>query len=104
MGELRAEWDSRLTPQERIGDSNGGQRMGKGRRCDNAEQAKEYALEHSFQNASAVSEKRLKAEALTYCRRLGVARICCRYSTAPGSHCGNTGGAINGHDKDRAAR
>ena len=29
-------------------------------------QAKEYALEHSFQNASAVSEKRLKAEALTY--------------------------------------
>jgi hypothetical protein len=30
------------------------------------EQAKEYALEHSFQNASAVSEKRLKAEALTY--------------------------------------
>jgi len=33
---------------------------------DNAEQAKQYALEHSFQNASAVSEKRLKAEALAY--------------------------------------
>ena len=31
-----------------------------------SDQAKEYALEHSFQNASAVSEKRLKAEALTY--------------------------------------
>jgi hypothetical protein len=30
------------------------------------EQAKEYALEHSFQKSSAVSEKRLKAEALTY--------------------------------------
>jgi conjugative relaxase-like TrwC/TraI family protein len=30
------------------------------------EQAKEYALEHSFQNTSTVSEKRLKAEALTY--------------------------------------
>jgi hypothetical protein len=30
------------------------------------QQAEQYALEHSFQNASAVSEKRLKAEALTY--------------------------------------
>jgi conjugative relaxase-like TrwC/TraI family protein len=30
------------------------------------EQAKRYALEHAFERASAVSEKRLKAEALTY--------------------------------------
>ena len=49
------------------GDSNGAERIGhKGDDAITPEQAKEYALEHSFQNASAVSEKRLKAEALTY--------------------------------------
>src|SRR5262249_31169584 len=31
-----------------------------------AQEAKDYALEHSFERSSAVSEKRLKAEALKY--------------------------------------
>jgi conjugative relaxase-like TrwC/TraI family protein len=66
MSELSAEWDSRLTPEERLAIRTA---AGGGARGDDAitpGQAKEYALEHSFQNASAVSEKRLKAEALTY--------------------------------------
>lgn len=66
MGELRAEWDSRLTPQERIALQTAGSGWAKGDDAITPEQAKEYALEHSFQNASAVSEKRLKAEALKY--------------------------------------
>src|SRR6202007_1764535 len=38
----------------------------KGDRVYTAEEAKAYALEHSFQRASTISEKRLKAEALKY--------------------------------------
>jgi hypothetical protein len=38
----------------------------KGDRAYTAEKAKEYALAHAFQNASAVSEKKLKAEALRH--------------------------------------
>jgi len=66
MTELRKEWDSRLTPEERIAIQTAGSGWEKGDDAITPEQAKEYALEHSFQNASAVSEKRLKAEALTY--------------------------------------
>ena len=70
MAELRTEWDGRLTPEERLAIKTAGSGWDKGDAAITPEQAKEYALEHSFQNASAVSEKRLKAEALTYCRRL----------------------------------
>jgi len=66
MSELRAEWDSRLTPQERLAIQTAGNGWNKGDDAITPEQAKDYALEHSFQNASAVSEKRLKAEALKY--------------------------------------
>ena len=66
MSELRAEWDSRLTQQERLAIQTAGSGWAKGDDPITPGQAKEYALEHSFQNASAVSEKRLKAEALTY--------------------------------------
>jgi conjugative relaxase-like TrwC/TraI family protein len=66
MAELRAQWDKRLTPEERLAINTAGAGLGKGDAAITPAQAKEYALEHSFQNASAVSEKRLQAEALTY--------------------------------------
>jgi len=66
MEELRKEWDSRLTPEERLAIKTAAMGIEKGDATITPEQAKEYALEHSFQKASAVSEKRLKAEALTY--------------------------------------
>jgi len=66
LAELRAEWDSRLTDAERLAIRTAGSGLYKGDDAITAPEAKEYALEHSFQNASAVSEKRLRAEALTY--------------------------------------
>jgi len=66
MSELRAQWDGRLTPEERLAIRTAGSGWEKGDDAITASQAKEYALEHSFQNASAVSEMRLKAEALTH--------------------------------------
>jgi conjugative relaxase-like TrwC/TraI family protein len=66
MSELRAEWDSRLTPEERLAIQTAARGWNKGDDPITPEQAKEYALQHSFQDASAVSEKRLKAEALSY--------------------------------------
>ena len=63
---LRQEWNARLTDDERgsLADAIHGRATGD--RVYSADEAKEYALEHSFQNASVVSEKRLKAEALKY--------------------------------------
>jgi conjugative relaxase-like TrwC/TraI family protein len=66
MPELRTEWDKRLTVEERLAIKTAGSGWASGDAIITPEQAKEYALEHSFQNASTVSEKRLKAEALTY--------------------------------------
>ena len=66
MADLRSQWDSRLIDAERLALRTAGSGWEKGDALITPEQAKEYALEHSFQNASAVSEKRLKAEALTY--------------------------------------
>jgi len=66
METLRAEWDGRLTDEERLAIRTAASGWQKGDAAITPEQAKEYALEHSFQNASAVSEKRLRAEALTY--------------------------------------
>jgi len=66
MAELRKEWDSRLTDEERLALKSTGSGWNKGDEQITADQAKQFALELSFQNASAVSEKRLKAEALKY--------------------------------------
>jgi conjugative relaxase-like TrwC/TraI family protein len=61
MSALRAEWGGRLTPQERLAIQTAGGGEAEGDAPITAEQAKDFALEHAFQNASAVSEKRLKA-------------------------------------------
>jgi conjugative relaxase-like TrwC/TraI family protein len=66
MSELRTEWDSRLTPEEQLAIRTAASGRARGDDAITPQQAKEYALEHSFENASTVSEKRLKAEALTY--------------------------------------
>jgi conjugative relaxase-like TrwC/TraI family protein len=66
MPELRKEWNGRLDPEERLAIKTAGSGWASGDAAITPEQAKEYALEHSFQNASTLSEKRLKAEALTY--------------------------------------
>jgi conjugative relaxase-like TrwC/TraI family protein len=64
--ELRKEWNARLSDDERaaLADATHGRAVGD--RTYSADEAKEYALAHSFQNFSAVSEKKLKAEALKY--------------------------------------
>ncbi len=64
--ELRKLWDERLSDDERSALADAVHGRAKGDRAYTAEEAKEYALAHSFQNASAVSEKKLKAEALRY--------------------------------------
>ncbi len=64
--DLRAEWNSRLTDAERSALADAIHGRTKGDRSYSADEAKAYALEHSFQRASAVSEKRVKAEALKY--------------------------------------
>jgi conjugative relaxase-like TrwC/TraI family protein len=66
LGELRAEWDARLTPEERLAIKTAGNGFAKGDDAITAAEAKNYALDHSFERASAMSEKRLKAEALIY--------------------------------------
>ncbi len=64
--ELRQIWNARLSDEERaaLADAIHGRAVGD--KSYTAAEAKEYALAHSFQNASAVSEKKLKAEALKY--------------------------------------
>ncbi len=66
MSQLRAEWDARLSAEERLAIRTAGSGLAKGDDAIGAMEAKNYALEHSFENASAVTEKRLKAEALTH--------------------------------------
>jgi conjugative relaxase-like TrwC/TraI family protein len=66
MSELRSEWDARLTPEERLAIRTASSGWEQGDTAITAEQAKTYALEHSFQNFSAVSAQRLKEEALKY--------------------------------------
>ncbi len=63
MGDLREEWRSRLTPAEAEALKDAGRQKG---RAVTAEQALQYAVDHSFERVSAISEKRLKAEALRY--------------------------------------
>jgi conjugative relaxase-like TrwC/TraI family protein len=64
--ELREIWNARLTDEERSALDDAIHGRAKGDRVYSADEAKEYALQHSFQKASTVSEKRLKAEALKY--------------------------------------
>jgi conjugative relaxase-like TrwC/TraI family protein len=66
MEELRREWDARLTPEERMALKTAAMGIEKGDAAITPEQAKEYAIEHAFQRASTVSEKRLQTEALIY--------------------------------------
>jgi len=64
--ELRKQWNARLSDDERSALADAIHGKAKGDRATTAEEAKEYALAHSFERASTVSEKRLKAEALKY--------------------------------------
>jgi hypothetical protein len=64
--ELRKEWNSRLTDDERAVLSDAIHGRTKGDRAYTPEEAKAYALAHPFERASAVSEKKLKAEALKF--------------------------------------
>jgi conjugative relaxase-like TrwC/TraI family protein len=66
-GTLRQQWNARLTDEEKAALNRvmaGGDGGGDG--PISPQQAIDYSLEHSFEKASAVSEKRLQAEALRY--------------------------------------
>ena len=62
MGDLREGWDARLTDYERrrLADA----RNGKANTTDDAKNSMDFAVQHSFERASVVTEKRLVAEAL----------------------------------------
>lgn len=64
--ELRKEWNSRLDDDERSALSDAIHGRAKGDREITPDEAKAYALEHCFERASAVNEKRVKAVALKY--------------------------------------
>ena len=64
--ELRMEWNSRLSDEERSALAGAVHGSIKGDRAYTADEAKEYAITHAFQRASAVEEKRLKSEALKF--------------------------------------
>jgi conjugative relaxase-like TrwC/TraI family protein len=66
-GTLRRQWNARLSDEERaaLQSVRSGMRQG-AEETISPGQAIDYSLEHSFERASAVSEKRLKAEALRY--------------------------------------
>ena len=66
MSELRAEWDARLTDDERQAVRTAGNSQHPGDAPITPDQAKTYALEHSFQNFSALSDRRLQSEALMH--------------------------------------
>jgi TrwC relaxase len=85
MPELRAEWNSRLTAQERLVLQTAGSGWQKGDDTITPHQAKDYALQHSSQNASAVSDKRLQSGSANLRRRIDQARRCCRFGAARGS-------------------
>jgi conjugative relaxase-like TrwC/TraI family protein len=65
---LRKEWDSRLSPEERTAIDaamqGGGNDGGSGPITPS--QAMDYSVQHSFERASVVSDKRLRGEALRY--------------------------------------
>jgi conjugative relaxase-like TrwC/TraI family protein len=64
---LRRQWNARLSGEERAALTRVARGIdGGGDGPVSPKQAVDYSLEHSFERASAVSEKRLKAEALRY--------------------------------------
>jgi conjugative relaxase-like TrwC/TraI family protein len=65
-GTLRQQWNARLSDDERAALKAVLADGSEGDNSVTAQQAIDYSLEHSFERASAVSEKRLKAEALRY--------------------------------------
>ena len=66
MPELKAAWEARLEEGERLAILTAGSGWERGDAAITPAQAKEYALAHAFERDSAVSEKRLQAEALMY--------------------------------------
>jgi conjugative relaxase-like TrwC/TraI family protein len=66
MPELRREWDSRLTDSERLALRTAASGFEPGDARITPDQAMEFAREHSFERASAVSEKKLKETALIH--------------------------------------
>ena len=64
--ELRRMWDARLSDEERSAVADAIHGRASGDRTYSAAEAIDYALAHPFERASAVSEKKLKAEALKY--------------------------------------
>lgn len=62
MGELREQWDAHLTDDERRALAQACD--GKTNSTDDAKNAMDFALAHSFERASVVTEKKLVAEAL----------------------------------------
>jgi hypothetical protein len=64
--DLREIWRARLDETERSALSDVLAGKARGDRRYSPDEAKAHAIEHSFERASAVSEKRLKAEALKY--------------------------------------
>ena len=65
-GTLREQWNARLSDEEKTALDKVLTEGSIGDKPVSAQQAIDYSLEHSFQKASAISEKRLKAEALRY--------------------------------------
>jgi conjugative relaxase-like TrwC/TraI family protein len=65
-GTLRQQWNARLSHEEKAALSRVLAEGSTGDKPVTPQQAIDCSLEHSFQKASAVSEKRLKAEALRY--------------------------------------
>jgi conjugative relaxase-like TrwC/TraI family protein len=63
---LRQQWNARLSDEEKAALNKVFAEGSTGDKPVTAKEAIDYSLEHSFERASAVSEKRLKAEALRY--------------------------------------
>lgn len=66
--ELREEWLARLTPEESAALTRVAEGAGNtgGASAMPVQEAMQYAIDHSFERVSTISEKRLKAEALRY--------------------------------------
>jgi len=94
--QLRQEWDARLSDDERAALADAIHGPVTGDRVSTADEAKEYALAHSFENASAVSEERLKAEALKYAAGSVLPQSVADIAE-PGSRRQDARRAINGH-------
>ncbi len=104
MSELQREWDKRLTDDERLAIRTAGSGWEKGDTVITPGQAKEYALEHSFRARLRRIRTTATGGSIDARRRLGQAGGCCRFSTARGSHRGNTRGAVIRYHEDGSQR